>query len=74
MCPLLTVYIFLAVNIVSKHGLSIELSHPRFIKMDLVKNSTVLVNVEEVLDDIIVVSYTCSSGVFQGALLNSVKK
>lgn len=38
------------------------------------KNSTVLVNVEEVLDDIIVVSYTCSRGVFQGALINSVKK
>ncbi|KAI5706225.1 hypothetical protein M8J76_014417 [Diaphorina citri] len=42
--------------------------------MEIVKNSVILVTVEEVLDDIIVVSYSCSRGVFQGALMNSAKK
>uniref|UniRef100_A0A8D8YNG4 PWWP domain-containing protein 2B n=2 Tax=Cacopsylla melanoneura TaxID=428564 RepID=A0A8D8YNG4_9HEMI len=44
------------------------------IRMDVVKNSSILVTVEEVLDDVIVVSYGCSRGVFQGALMNSTKK
>lgn len=38
------------------------------------KNSKILVNVEEALEDIIIVSFTHQSKVFQGALLNSTKK
>lgn len=38
------------------------------------KNSKIIVNVEEVLPDIIVVSFTFDSKLFQGVLLDSTKK
>ncbi|KAF4519476.1 hypothetical protein B566_EDAN010085 [Ephemera danica] len=40
----------------------------------LLKNKKILVNVEEALEDIIIVSFTHQGSVFQGALLNSTKK
>jgi hypothetical protein len=40
----------------------------------ILKNSKILVNIEEALDDVILVSFTHQSKVFQGALLNSTKK
>lgn len=38
------------------------------------KNSKITVNVEEVLSDILVVSFTLNSKLFQGVLLDSTKK
>ncbi|XP_067012240.1 PWWP domain-containing protein 2A [Anabrus simplex] len=43
-------------------------------QMNLLKNSKILVNVDEVLQDILVVSYICDSKLYQGALLDSTKK
>jgi hypothetical protein len=40
----------------------------------IVKNSKILVNVEEALQDILVVSYAFENKLYQGVLLDSTKK
>lgn len=43
-------------------------------QIKIVKNSQILVNVEEALQDILVVSYTFENKLYQGVLLDSTKK
>lgn len=42
--------------------------------LKLLKNSKILVNVDEVLQDILVVTYAFESKLFQGVLLDSTKR
>lgn len=42
--------------------------------LKLLKNSKILVNVDDVLQDILVVSYSYESKLFQGVLLDSTKR
>lgn len=48
--------------------------HDTITDIHLEKNSKILVNVEEALPDIIVVTYTYDSKLFQGVLLDSTKR
>ena len=43
-------------------------------QIKIVKNSKILVNVEEALQDILVVSYAFENKLYQGVLLDSTKK
>lgn len=48
--------------------------HDHHVGMKLLKNSKILVNVEEALQDVLVVSYALENRCFQGVLLDSSKR
>ena len=51
-----------------------NMAEAEFGNSQILKNTKIIVNVEEALEDLLVVSFTCGTASFQGVLLNSTKK
>lgn len=48
--------------------------HDTYTGLQILKNSKIVVNVEEALQDVLVVTYTSENKLFQGVLLDSSKR